>query len=242
VVFLGTPNTGSDLPKLERYFDRLFPLVTRPTVTRDQLEAGAPVLMQLNEWYRDRAEELEVKTLSFFETKPTKGLIVVDRVSADPGIPKARVIGIDADHIMICKPKSKTEDVYQSVKKFIDDEVLPLPTDYPITYEDFVAEFKAIRKSDAELNSFKSQHVGQRVIWSAVVRKVNDDKKTPSLSISHAPMASELDWAVAMFRPWRFDRKIAVGDQIRICGVVNKKSNEFGVILEDCAIMDPPKD
>ena len=54
-----------------------------------------------------------------FETRPTKGIHIVDATSANPGITGLVPIPIDADHIAICKPASKENEVFVHVVRFI---------------------------------------------------------------------------------------------------------------------------
>ena len=65
-----------------------------------------------------------IATLACFETRPTHGVMVVEAMSADPGIPGVRPIPIDADHIGICKPASRETTLYRIVRRFVEDELL----------------------------------------------------------------------------------------------------------------------
>ena len=100
VIFFATPHTGSDLAGLTRYLKFLL----RPTVAVRDLQCQAPALRELNFWYLQNADRLGISTSVFFETRKTKGLQVVDTVSADPGLRDVIPIGIDADHATIVKP------------------------------------------------------------------------------------------------------------------------------------------
>lgn len=52
---------------------------------------------------------------SFYETEKTGGVHIVDKVTANPGIVGSDPIAVQANHIDICKPASKTAPVYASV-------------------------------------------------------------------------------------------------------------------------------
>ena len=238
VVFLGTPNTGSNEANAVGFLDKLAP-VLRTTITQQQLTTNAPILMRLNTWYRNNADILEINTLAFFETKPTFRTIIVDQASADPGIPRIRVVGVDEDHLSICKPQSKTADVYQSVMRFINEEVIPLPTTYDISFANFELKFNEIKNDFGKLDEFKKQHVGQEVVWDAVVQKVTRDKKKPSMSISVNDHSETLNWVVASFRPWEFDYELEPGTSIKISGLLRESTNSLGAFLEDCKIIKP---
>ena len=55
------------------------------------------------------------------ETKKTSGVMVVDPTSADPGIAAVRVIPVDKDHISICKPASRQDQVFLETRQFVMD-------------------------------------------------------------------------------------------------------------------------
>jgi hypothetical protein len=111
VVFLATPNAGSDLAT---WMDRLRLLVAPSLATQD-LEAHSPYLRDLNFWYREWAPREDIATLVFVESGRTKGVTVVDPTSGDPGIPGVRPIPLDADHLTICKPASREDTLYKGV-------------------------------------------------------------------------------------------------------------------------------
>jgi len=117
VVFLSTPHTGSGLAKLAEYFNFL-----RFTVAVQELKEYATPLVELREWYIWKVKQLHIGTQVFYENIPTKRgpfqAIVVDRASADPGIPEVRPIAVDADHNDICRFPSRDYYVYGRIKDF----------------------------------------------------------------------------------------------------------------------------
>jgi hypothetical protein len=120
VVFLATPNAGSDLAT---WMDRLRLLVAPSLATQD-LEAHSPYLRDLNFWYRETAPREDIATLVFVESGQTKGVtVVVDPTSGDPGIPGVRPIPLDADHLSICKPTSREDTLYKSVRRFLEERL-----------------------------------------------------------------------------------------------------------------------
>jgi AAA-like domain/TIR domain len=119
VVFFATPNTGSDVAT---WMDKLRS-VLRPTAATLDLQADSAYLRDLNYWYRDHAPKDDIATQVFVESEQTHGVAVVDMISGDPGIPGVRPIPIDANHVDICKFKSKDDPVYKSVLRFVDDRV-----------------------------------------------------------------------------------------------------------------------
>jgi hypothetical protein len=120
IVFLATPNAGSDLASWGRYLSFMF----GTTVTMRELEAHGPQLRTLNLWFRDNVDRLNINVRVLYETQPTKDLIVVDAISSDPGLPGCKPIPVDANHFNISKPANRAAFVYQQARKFVA-EVLP---------------------------------------------------------------------------------------------------------------------
>ena len=98
IFFFATPHVGSDLSKLVQWL-RFY----RPSILVKELETAAAPLRDLNHWYRANSERLGIATTVFSETQKTKGSLVVDQLSSDPGIPSANLIPVDANHTEICK-------------------------------------------------------------------------------------------------------------------------------------------
>jgi pimeloyl-ACP methyl ester carboxylesterase len=119
VVLLATPNTGSDLAS---WMDRLRVVLGASSAIKD-LQSESPYLRELNGWYRERIPREDIATLVFAETRPTKGLMVVEQTSADPGIPGVLPVPVDADHLSIVKPSDRGELVYKRVRQFIEEQI-----------------------------------------------------------------------------------------------------------------------
>lgn len=115
VVFLATPHAGA---RLADYLNLLGKLA-RTTAAIDDLRANEPHLRELATWYSNNAPRLGIQTRAYFETRDTKGLRVVDETSANPGISGVVPIGVDADHLEICKPADREAFIYKSVRGFI---------------------------------------------------------------------------------------------------------------------------
>ncbi|MEH1951992.1 MAG: AAA-like domain-containing protein [Nostoc sp.] len=120
IVFLSTPHTGSHLANL---VDKIG-ILARTTVSVNELKVHIPQLRQLNEWYRQNVDSLEITTKVYFETKPTQGFLVVDPDSANPGIKDVQPTATDDDHLSITKPKSRENLVYKGVSQFIKQQLL----------------------------------------------------------------------------------------------------------------------
>jgi hypothetical protein len=119
IVFLSTPHQGSHLANLIDKFN----VLTKVTVNVEELKAHGPQLRELNEWYQQNIEKLNIKTHVFYDTKPISGVFVVDKDSANPAIQNVKPIAIQADHNSIAKP-GKNDLVYLSTIKFCE-EVFP---------------------------------------------------------------------------------------------------------------------
>ncbi|MEH2011589.1 AAA-like domain-containing protein [Nostoc sp.] len=119
IVFLSTPHTGSHLANL---VDKIG-ILARSSVSVDELKLHIPQLRQLNEWYRQNVDSLEIATKVYFETKPTQGFLVVDQDSANPAIKDVQPIATDDDHLSITKPKSTEDLVYKGVSQFIKQQL-----------------------------------------------------------------------------------------------------------------------
>lgn len=119
VVFLATPHIGSDIAM--KAIVKALAIVYRTSPAVDALERNSAHLRQLNDRYRDWATQTDaqIEHKVFYETRPTRGVQVVDAGSANPGLPGRRPIPVDANHIDIAKPIDRAKLVYGQVKRFI---------------------------------------------------------------------------------------------------------------------------
>jgi len=115
VFFLATPHAGSEVATYVGALGRIF----RTTKAIDDLAANAGPLRDINFWYRNNAKSLGIETTIYYETHPTYGVTVVNEASADLGLPGVVPIPIDADHLSICKLRSRSDLVYKSVERAI---------------------------------------------------------------------------------------------------------------------------
>jgi hypothetical protein len=76
----------------------------RQSASVSELKHHHPRLRELNLWFRNNFEALNIRSCIFFETHSTHGVRVVDEGSSDPGIAHISPIPIDADHVSITKP------------------------------------------------------------------------------------------------------------------------------------------
>jgi hypothetical protein len=124
IIFFATPHFGSDLSSLARTLRWLL----LPTVGLLDMVANDPHLIELNAWFRSFATRLRIRVLALIETQPVArskwlpflSVSVVPFAYANPALDSAEVWRVDGtDHISICKPISKTSEVYQRCVTFI---------------------------------------------------------------------------------------------------------------------------
>ena len=117
VVFLATPHTGSGWASLA---DGRLWFVPRPSAVLRSLARANPEALGANEWYRNNAKAKMIETLVFSETNALHGIIVVDQVSADPGLPGVFACPVPEDHRSIARP-TRNGLVYLRTRRFISD-------------------------------------------------------------------------------------------------------------------------
>jgi hypothetical protein len=128
VVFFSTPHAGSGVATLLTYIA----LFLRTTIAMEELQAHEPRLRELNLWYRSNADGLDIASKVFYETKETKGVLVVNATSADPGLTGVSPIPVDTDHLQVCHPDSPEDFRYRQVVRFLDSRlVAPVAEDLP---------------------------------------------------------------------------------------------------------------
>jgi hypothetical protein len=97
IVFLATPHTGSAHATLLETLR----LIAWPSPSTLDLVKNDANLRELNVWYRNWPSSIQHKV--FYEKRSTSVGVIVADDSADPGLLHVEPIGIDADHIEICK-------------------------------------------------------------------------------------------------------------------------------------------
>ncbi len=112
-VFFSTPHTGSSIANLASSIPG-----SRPTEILSELAQNDAYLRDLSQWFSDKARLLDYKCLTYFEAYKTKGMTIVDAVSANPSH-GMRPVPFDADHFSICKIPCVSDQRYKQVQKFI---------------------------------------------------------------------------------------------------------------------------
>lgn len=125
VIFLATPHTGSGISQVATFFSAL----TRATRVTEDLAEGSKELQHLGDWFRNFASAAKILVSCYHETAKLAGVTVVDSVSGNPGIAGCTPVGIDADHVSICKPTSRNELVYlgsvRTIRRIFDELSAP---------------------------------------------------------------------------------------------------------------------
>lgn len=188
VVFLATPNSGSDLAS---FLSHVAGFITTETV--DELRTASSNLLRLNRWYRNLGLAGEIETLVFFETKKTGPVFVVTEDSADPAVSGIEPVPVERNHIGICKPPRRDDSVHKLTTQFIeglfgrsepcpdpdiatliDEETLDyLPTERDLVTpprqdpEEVTVSFENKTEVDVEiaLYDWYRERVGQRGVW-----------------------------------------------------------------------------
>ncbi|MDZ5650698.1 ABC-three component system protein [Nitrospirillum sp. BR 11828] len=114
VAFLATPHSGSSLASVLGFVATK--LISKNIET---LKAGSTLLDELNQFYRTLASKQGIATIAYYEMFKTKGVHVVTKESADPGVGGVNPIPIDADHATICKPVDRNAPIYRSVLRHL---------------------------------------------------------------------------------------------------------------------------
>jgi hypothetical protein len=113
-VFLSTPHSGSGIANWVSNIG-----ILQPGISVEELKSHDSRLRELNEVYRNHEYLKLIRMQVYCEKKKTKGFLIVDETSANPGIPGVTPIPMDCDHLSICRPDSRESLIYISVKKFI---------------------------------------------------------------------------------------------------------------------------
>jgi pimeloyl-ACP methyl ester carboxylesterase len=116
VAFLATPHLGADLADVADRFRRVY----RTTPAIGDLKKNTPMLRSLNEWYQSRAPRLGLKTVVLRESRKTRGVLVVDEVSANVHLPDVPCVAVDADHTTIAQAENRDALQYNEIARLIE--------------------------------------------------------------------------------------------------------------------------
>ncbi|ARO88799.1 hypothetical protein EBAPG3_014045 [Nitrosospira lacus] len=165
IVFIATPHLGSIGGNLLAMADHFL----RTNETAKALALHNDQLRDIHQFFKGYLKDHpKVDCLSFSETCPVaaeifglkfRGGIIVDPTSADPQTNRT-CVPIQADHISICKPRSREDSLYKSIKKFIQEylgkpgEAFKVPI---IRGPDFIDSNDVLKQLKSNFNSLGSQ-------------------------------------------------------------------------------------
>ncbi|MCP2730916.1 esterase/lipase family protein [Limnofasciculus baicalensis] len=138
IVFLSTPHSGSDMASWIKHISGIL----QTTVSVEELEAHHSRLRELINVYRNDEQFSQIPMLVYCENRPTRGILVVNQTSADPGIKGVIPVSMDFDHISICKVGDRNSQIYRQVKRFMQQnlttKLAPMPLN--ITEHEVISE------------------------------------------------------------------------------------------------------
>lgn len=135
IVFLGTPHHGSSMASVAQGFSVLL----RTQEHLKQIKFAGPELDALHRRFVKWRKQFNCAVESYIETKGIArngwfarfflpSVLVVPRISGDPGLDDSTCHPIGADHISLVKPRGIDSDVYLGVKRFIEKTLSPVAT------------------------------------------------------------------------------------------------------------------
>jgi pimeloyl-ACP methyl ester carboxylesterase len=117
VIFLSTPHAGASIATLGAQLKKFLPVSLVSSLT-SQLQNADPPLLELNRWYRTITE---IETHAFYETNHTYAVLVVDPLSADPGVFGCMPVRADdKDHLTISKPEDENDELFVTIAKLLE--------------------------------------------------------------------------------------------------------------------------
>ncbi|MGE4383249.1 MAG: esterase/lipase family protein [Arcobacter sp.] len=130
IFFLATPHKGSSISDLVMKIESIL----RLNDIVKELRSNNSLLEKLENQFKNIVRSYELKCVSFFETKEIrvkfklfwkitipKGLIIVNKESASGQFNQQEPIGVDKDHLNICKLELKSDQIYKNVIQVIKE-------------------------------------------------------------------------------------------------------------------------
>jgi pimeloyl-ACP methyl ester carboxylesterase len=110
VAFLATPHQGSAFASsINRLLNGFL------SKQSQQLVYGGDALVDLNDFFRTRANTQNIRVRAYYETEKFSGALIVDKVTANPGVFGCEPVPVQTDHFKICKPENRNAPVFKSV-------------------------------------------------------------------------------------------------------------------------------
>ena len=230
VVFLGTPHNGSGLTKAVAALGKIY----RGTAAVKDLERNSAHLRKIATRYRNWVHDTAsgVRHLVFFETRPTKGVQVVDEGSADPGLPKVQPVGVDSNHIDICKPVDLEDMVYLRVLGLVKDIVASLnatpgPAEYPPNPVDHTRLAESVTPPEIYDYDVRQDGLFPLGVWSPARRLEPSRLLTEAVPADNRPVQSYID-RTALAAAVEARSRIASGATVYLTGfrIDHRESDE----------------
>jgi hypothetical protein len=114
IIFFGTPHQGADVAIWAGYLSHISSAIgiKRANVTKE-LQTWSKPLVELTTMFSEQLPDLLITT--FFETRPTYGVIVVNEGSARIGQRNEVMRPMNENHLSICKFATEQQPSYRSV-------------------------------------------------------------------------------------------------------------------------------
>lgn len=125
IAFLGTPHQGATFASSVDHLLRRF--LSKQT---QQLVYGEDNLVDLNDFFRSRVIIQNIQVRVYYETEKFGGVLIVDKVTANPGVLGCEPVAVQSDHMMLCKPKDRASPVFRSICGLIR-KILKISAPYP---------------------------------------------------------------------------------------------------------------
>jgi class 3 adenylate cyclase/tetratricopeptide (TPR) repeat protein len=183
IVFLSTPHAGADAADGVRHLGRL----ARLSVNVRELQTQSAQLRDLNLWFRTHAPAADIAVQAYYETRRTAGAFVVNATSADPGIRGVVPIGLDADHMTICKFEDRSNPAYRLTLKFVQECVartIELPRRPIVDPRESVLEVRGVpRVPDHQAPAPAATHGERRLVTALFCDLVGFTPVTEALDL-----------------------------------------------------------
>lgn len=114
VAFIATPHLGAKLAK-----NILSILTMAVSKSVKDLDHQTEPLIDLAQWFSNWAGGKKVRVEAYYETRKVKGVLVVDKVTANPNVFGCDPVGMDADHIDITKIDARDHQLYLSIRDLV---------------------------------------------------------------------------------------------------------------------------
>ena len=240
VAFLATPHAGSDATDLGNLV-RLY----RKSRLIDDLALDNAALRKLNTWYKQNAPRRNIATLVYVEKYDIPGIgIIVSASSADPGITDVLPVGVDFDHLTICKPTGENQ-VCKGVAAFIERYLQPPGVPIDTSLAEFMAEYEEAKKVTSGIENLLEKYKGKRFTWDAYTRerfsqRESDPTSGPAylITVDKATRGEGLISATFPRNDPSYNGMLPNGTKIRISGVLGENTSRGGIFIKECQLLE----